>query len=69
MQGVHTRRFGTEESLGEYSRPYHGKARAKLGRTLQGHVIAGVGAYLLKDLDERPVAKPCNVFNLKKYYF
>ena len=30
--------------------------------------ITGVGPYRLKDLDERPVARPWNVFNLK-YYF
>ena len=37
-----------------------------LGRALS---IARVGAYQLEDLDERPVARPWNVFNLKKYYF
>ena len=31
--------------------------------------IAGVGAYRLEDLDEKPIARPWNVFNLKKYYF
>ena len=31
--------------------------------------IAGVGAYQLEDLDEKPVAMPWNVFNLKKCYF
>ena len=28
-----------------------------------------VNAYRLEDLDQRPIAKPWNVFNLKKYYF
>ena len=45
----------------------------KLGSTWQGPYkvtsIAGVDAYQLKVLDERPVARPWNVFNLKKYYF
>lgn len=31
--------------------------------------IAGTGAYQLEDLDERHVARPWNVSNLKKYYF
>ena len=45
----------------------------KLGLTWEGPYritsIAGVGAYRLEDLDERLVARPWNVFNLKKYYF
>ena len=45
----------------------------KLGLTWEGPYritsIAGVGAYRLEDLDERLVARPRNVFNLKKYYF
>lgn len=45
----------------------------KLGPTWEGPYkvtsIAGIGAFWLKDLDERPVARPWNVFNLKKYYF
>ena len=48
-------------------------AMGKLGPTWQGPYkvtsIAGVGAYRLKVLDERPVTRPWNVFNLKKYYF
>ena len=48
-------------------------AMGKLGSTWQGPYkvtsIAGVDAYQLKVLDERPVARPWNVFNLKKYYF
>ena len=30
--------------------------------------IAGVGAYYLKDRDERPLPRPWNVHNLKKFY-
>ena len=30
--------------------------------------IAGVGAYYLEDLDERPLPLPWNVHNLKKFY-
>jgi len=48
-------------------------AMGKLGPTWEGPYrvtsITGIGAYRLEDLDERPVARPWNVFNLKKYYF
>ena len=30
--------------------------------------IASAGAYYLEDLDERPLSRPCNVHNLKKFY-
>ena len=30
--------------------------------------IAGAGAYYLEDLDERPLSRPWNVHNLKKFY-
>lgn len=30
--------------------------------------IVGTGAYQLENLNERPVARPWNVFNLKRYY-
>ena len=42
-------------------------ATRKLGPTWEGPYkiisIAGVGAYQLEDLDERPMARPWNVFN------
>ena len=45
----------------------------KLGTNSEGPYrvtsVAGIGAYQLEDLDERLVARPWNVFNLKKYYF
>ena len=45
----------------------------KLGLTWEGPYrvtsISGIDAYWLEDLDEKPVARPWNVFNLKKYYF
>ena len=31
--------------------------------------IAGIGAYYLEDLDERPLPRPWNVHNLKKFYY
>ena len=30
--------------------------------------IAGVGVYYLEDLDERPLPRPWNAHNLKKFY-
>ena len=45
----------------------------KLGANSEGPYwvtsVVGIGAYCLEDLDERLVARPWNVFNLKKYYF
>ena len=44
----------------------------KLAPTWEGPyrvtAIAGVGAYYLEDLDERPLPQPWNVYNLKKFY-
>ena len=31
--------------------------------------VAGVGAYYLEDLDEKPVPRPWNVNNLQMYYY
>ena len=31
-------------------------------------VIAGAGAYYLEDIDERPLPRPWNAHNLKKFY-
>ena len=31
--------------------------------------VAGIGAYLLEDLDERVIPRPWNVNNLKMYYY
>ena len=48
-------------------------AMGRLGLTWEGPYrvtsIAEVGAYRLEELDEKPIARPWNVFNLKKYYF
>ena len=44
----------------------------KLAPTWEGPyritAIAGAGAYYLEDLDERPLPRPWNVHNLKKFY-
>ena len=31
--------------------------------------IAGIGAYYLEDLDERPLPRPWNIHNLKNFYY
>ena len=47
-------------------------AAGKLAQSWEGPyrvtVIAGAGAYYLEDLDERPLPRPWNVNNLKKFY-
>ena len=44
----------------------------KLAPTWEGlykvTAIASVGAYYLEDLEERPLPRPWNVHNLKKFY-
>ena len=44
----------------------------KLAPTWEGPykvtAIAGTRAYYLKDLDERPLPRPWNIHNLKKFY-
>ena len=47
-------------------------AAGKLAQTWEGPyrvtAIAGAGAYYLEDLDERPLPRPWNANNLKKFY-
>ena len=44
----------------------------KLAPTWEGPyrvtAIAGTGAYYLEDLDKRPLPRPWNIHNLKKFY-
>ena len=44
----------------------------KLAQTWEGlyriTAIAGVGAYYLEDMDEIPLPRPWNAYNLKKFY-
>ena len=44
----------------------------KLALTWEGPyrvtAIAGAGAYYLEGLDERPLPRPWNIYNLKKFY-
>ena len=45
----------------------------KLGPNWEGPyritLVVGIGAYYLKDLDEKVVLHPCNVNNLRRYYY
>ena len=45
----------------------------KLGPNWEGPYkvvsLAGIGAYRLEDIDGKPVPRPWNICNLKKYFF
>ena len=45
-----------------------GKLAPTWERPYRVTTITGVGAYYLEDLDERPLPRPWNVHNLKKFY-
>ena len=72
-QGVKIREFGIEDLA---LRKVMGNMRdtniGKLAQTWEGPyivtAIAGVGAYYLEDLDKKPLPRPWNVHNLKKFY-
>ena len=55
--------------LGNAKNPTWGK----LGPNWEGpyHItsVAGIEAYFLDDLDEHVIPRPCNVNNLKRYYY
>ena len=71
---VKTREFGARDLV---PRRAIGNMRdtnvGKLAPTWEGPYrvtfIAGVGAYYLEDLDERPLPRSWNVHNLKKFYY
>ena len=71
---VKTRKFGAGDLV---LRRAVGNMRdtsaGKLAPTWEGPYkvtsIAGAGAYYLEDLDERPLPRPWNVHNLKKFYY
>ena len=48
-------------------------AWGKIGPNWEGQYcitsVAGIRAYLLEDLDEHVIPRPCNVNNLKMYYY
>ena len=71
---VKTREFGARDLV---LRKIIGNMRdtnaRKLAPTWEGPYsvtsITGIGAYYLEDLDERPLPRPWNVHNLKKFYY
>ena len=48
-------------------------AQGKLGPNWEGPYritsVAGIGAYILEDLDEHLIPRPWNVNNLRRYYY
>ena len=72
-QDVKTREFGAGDLvLRKAVRNMRDTNARKLAHTWEGPyrvtAIAGVGAYYLEDLDERPLPQLWNVHNLKKFY-
>ncbi|KAL0427859.1 UNVERIFIED_CONTAM: hypothetical protein Slati_2960700 [Sesamum latifolium] len=60
-----SRRFGATKGR----RPKANRqARSYLGRTIQVTSVIGKGAYELEDPEGRPLPRPWNVHNLKKYF-
>ena len=49
-----------DQSAGKFTQNWEGPYRMT--------TVAGVGAYYLEDMEERPLPWPWNVCNLKKYY-
>ena len=45
------------------------KMGTQLGRAIPYHIVAGIGAYYLEDLDEKVAPRPWNVKNLRRYYY
>ena len=73
-QDVKTREFGVGDLVLRSAVGNMGDTSAgKLAPTWEGPYrvisIAGAGAYYLEDLDERPLPRPWNVHNLKKFYY
>ena len=55
--------------LGSTKNPAWGKLRPNWEEPYRITSVAGVGAYYLKDLDEKAVPRPWNVNNLRMYYY
>ena len=55
--------------LGTTKNPAWGKLGPNWEGPYQITSVAGIGAYYLKDLDEKTVLHPWNVNNLKRYYY
>ena len=55
--------------VGITKNPVWGKLGPNWERPYRITSVAGIGAYYLKDLDERAILHPWNVNNLKMYYY
>ena len=62
------RGLGAEKSFGKCQESNLGKAGPNQEGPYRITSVAGVGAYYLKDLDERAIPHPWNVNNLRMYY-
>ena len=53
---------------GKYERSKLEKFGSKLEGPYWVTTMAGAGAYYLEDMEERPLPRPSNVSNLRRYY-
>ena len=70
---VKTKEFSVEDlvlrkAVGNMRDTNAGKLAPSWERPYRVIAIASVGVYYLEDLDERPLPRPWNVHNLKKFY-
>ena len=70
---VKTREFSTEDlvlrkAVGNMRDTNAGKLALSLEGLYRVTTIAGAGAYHLEDLGDRPLLRPWNVHNLRKFY-
>ena len=49
--------------------PAWGKLRTNWEKPYRITLVAGIGAYYLKDLEKKVVPRPWNVINLRRYYY
>ena len=55
--------------LGIVKNPAWGKLKPNWEGSYRITSVAGIDAYYLENLDENVVPRPCNVNNLKMYYY
>ena len=55
--------------VGVAKNPSWGKLGPNWERPYRITSVVGIGAYYLEDLNEKAVPRPCNVNNLKMYYY
>ena len=57
------------EVLGIAKNPTWGKLGSNWEEPYRITSVAGIGAYYLKDLEEKAIPRPWNVYNLRRYYY